>query len=165
MLVHDRFPGLQPHLDGPCDAGPVARIALLGSGRVDPAQQPVNVFGSVLFANAVEALAKRIVSWGTYEQGLTERSQVKTGAADEYRDATTAFNLFDLIRRLACPLAGGVVDVGRNKVDQMVGNSLALLEGHFSGRDLDLLIDLDRIAIDNLAVDFEGNFNPESAFS
>ena len=94
---------------------------------------------SVLFANPVEALAKRFVSWRTYEQRLPERSQVKTGTADEYRNATATFNLFDLVRRLARPFTGGVVDVGRDKIDQVMRNSLAFLERHLGGRDLDLL--------------------------
>ncbi len=41
------------------------------------------MFGAVLFADSVETLAKRFVSWWTYEQWLPQRPQIEAGAADE----------------------------------------------------------------------------------
>jgi hypothetical protein len=44
-------------------------------------------------------------------------------------------------------------------------NTLALFERHFGGGDLNFFVDLDRVAVDDLAVELEGDFNSECAFA
>ena len=64
----------------------------------------------------------------------------------------------------ASPISGGKVGIWRHKIDQVMRNALALFERHLRSRNLDLFVNLDRIAIDDLAVEFQGNFNPERTF-
>src|SRR5689334_8695729 len=47
----------------------------------------------------------------------------------------------------------------------MVRHAFAFGYWNFGGRDLDILIDLDRVAIDDLAVEGEGDFDSERAFA
>ena len=51
--------------------------------------------------------------------------------------------------------------------NQVIGGLLvlALVERHFSGGDLNLLIDLDRVAVDDFAVELESDFDSECAFA
>jgi len=44
-------------------------------------------------------------------------------------------------------------------------DAFALVEGNFSGSDFDLFVDLDRITVDYLAVDFEGDLDAERALA
>jgi hypothetical protein len=44
-------------------------------------------------------------------------------------------------------------------------NASPFLDGNFCGRDLNVLINLDGIAVDNLAVQLQSNFNPERALA
>ena len=123
------------------------------------------MFGPAVFAASSETLAQRFVSWWTSKKGLSERSQVETCAADEQRHTSTAFDFLDLLRRFAGPFAGGVVDVRRDEIDQMMRGAFALFERHFSGGDLDLFVDLDGVAVNDFAVELESDFDPECAFA
>lgn len=123
------------------------------------------MFGPAFFAASGETLAQRFVSWWTGEKRSSQRSQIETGAADEQRYATTAFDFLDLLCRFASPFAGGVVDVRRDEINQVVRDAFALVERHLGGSDLDLFVDLDGVAVDDLAVELEGDFDSESAFA
>ena len=68
-------------------------------------------------------------------------------------------------RRFAGPFTGGVVDVRRDEIDQVMRDAFALFERDFGGGDLDLFVDLDRITVDDFAVEFEGDFDSERAFA
>jgi hypothetical protein len=156
---------LQKDFDGALDARPVAREKLFCGAWIDAVQEAVQVFWTMSLANACETPAERFVSVGTDEEGLTQCTQVETGAADEEWDTATVFDLFDFLSGFARPFTGGVIDVWRNKIDQVMGDALALFQRDFGRGDLDLLIDLDRITVDDLAVKLEGDFDSECAFA
>ena len=123
------------------------------------------MFGPAFFAASGETPAQRFVSWWTSKQWLPQRTQIKTCAANEQRYATATFDLVDLLRRFTGPFAGGVVDVWRDEINQVMRDAFAFVEWHFSGGDLNLFIDLDGIAVDDLAVELEGDFDSECAFA
>ncbi len=47
----------------------------------------------------------------------------------------------------------------------MMRNAFAFLERHFGGGDLDFFVNLDRVAVDDFAVELEGDFDSERAFA
>ena len=61
--------------------------------------------------------------------------------------------VFDRCGRFASPVAGGVIDFRRNKVNQVMGNATTFGERDFGSRDFNSAVNLNRIAIDNLAVE------------
>ena len=96
---------------------------------------------------------------------MSQGSQIETGATDEQRYATAPFDLLDLQCRFAGPFAGGVVNLRRDEVDQVVRDALALVERHFGSSDLDLFVDLEGVAVNDFAIEFEGDFDSECAFA
>jgi hypothetical protein len=147
------------------DPWPVAWEELYGGKRVDTVQESMKMFGTMLFSNPVETVTKALVGWRTNEEGLSERSQVKTSAADEQRHTATTLDFVDLYCSFTRPFDGGVIDVRRDKVDQVMWDAFTFFERDFGGGDLDLLINLDRVAVDYLAVDLQGDFDTERAFA
>ena len=125
----------------------------------------MEVFGAVFVAQMIQPLAQGFVCWWAYEEWLADGAEVETGAADEEWNTAAAFDLFDLVCSFASPFAGGVVDVRRDKIDQVMRDAFAFLEWDFRGGYLDLFIDLDRITVDDLAVEVQGDFDSESAFA
>ena len=123
------------------------------------------MFGPAFFAASSETPSQRFVSWWTGKQWLPQRTQIETGATDEQRYATAAFDFLDLLRRFAGPFAGGVVDVWRNEVDQVMRDAFAFVERHLGSRDLNLFVDLDRVAIDDFAIELKSDFDSERAFA
>lgn len=125
----------------------------------------MQVLGAASFADLVEPRAQRFVGWWTDEEGVSQCAQVKTGAADEQWNASAAFDLFDLLRGLACPFDGRVIDVRTDEVYEVMWNTFAFVEWDFCGGYFDLFVDLDRVTVDYLAVDFEGDIDAESALA
>src|SRR4051794_8889816 len=122
------------------------------------------MFGSPFFANLIEATTQRFVGRWTDEEWLSQSAEIETRAADEKRDAPAAFDLLDLLCGLASPFDGGVVDVWRDEVDQVMWNPMTFVERDFGSGYLNFFVDLDRITVDYLAVYFEGDVDPERAF-
>jgi hypothetical protein len=94
-----------------------------------------------------------------------QRAQVKSSAADEKWNTPAAFDLFDLCGGLTRPFDRGVVDRRRNKIDQVMRYAFAFFAWNFRGCDLNLLVDLNGVAVDDLAVALERDFDPERAFT
>ena len=104
----------------------------------------------------------RLRAW---EERLAQRAQVKARAADEKSICAARFNLFNLPRRIARPLACGVVPLRRRKINQVMRDAAPLIHRHFRRRNPDALIDLHGIAIDNLAAEAQRKLNPERALA
>ena len=96
---------------------------------------------------------------------MAQRAQVETRAADEQWNAAAVFDLFDLFCCFAGPFAGGVIDIRRDEIDQVMRDAFAFVERNFRCGYLDLLVDLDRVAVDDLAVELQRDFNSESALA
>ena len=110
------------------------------------------MFWAMLFAAPSETLAQRFVRWWTDEERLSQRSQIETRSPHKQRNTTAAFDFFDPLCRFAGPFARRVVDVRGDEIDQMMRDALALVERYLSGGDLDFFVDLDGVAVDDLAV-------------
>src|SRR5215213_3311203 len=98
----------------------------------------MKVFDAMLLANAVEPVTQRFVRWRAYKKWLSQGPQVETGAADKQREPPATLDLFNLLRRFAGPFAGCVVNVRRDKINQVMRDTFALLEWDLRGCDLDL---------------------------
>jgi hypothetical protein len=144
---------------------PVARVKLFGREPIDATEEFVQEFSAVSFANLIEATTQGFVCLWTDEEWLSQCAEVETSAADEERDVTTTLDLFDLCHCFAGPFDTGVVDVGRDEVDQVMWDASSFIEGNFGGPDFDLLINLNRITVDYLAVYFEGDIDSEFTFA
>src|ERR1041385_3969756 len=98
------------------------------------------------------------------KKGLAQGAKIEASAADENCCATTGFYLGNLIIGRANPISGSKRDGRRNKIDQMMRNSAALFQRHFSGRNLNFPIDLNGIAVDDFAVEAQRDLNSKFAF-
>jgi hypothetical protein len=157
--------GLEVDLDSPLDAWPVARVVLFGCPWIEPSQQTVQVLSTVPFAYAVQPPAKRLVRLWADKERSPQRAEVKSGPADEQWNTATAFDLFNLARGFTRPLDRGVVERRRNKIDQVVRYAFPFFEWNFRCSYLNFLVNLNGVAIDNLAVELERHLDPERAFA
>src|SRR4029079_14847518 len=96
------------------------------------------------------------------KQRLPQRSKVKSGAADENGNLAARFDLSDLCRRTPCPIRRRIIYLGRNVTDKMVRHAAHFFDSGFCRRDLDLLVNLDRITVDNLTSDAQRKLDTES---
>jgi len=74
-------------------------------------------------------------------------------------DATYPSRVFVQVLTIAVAAFGHVASVA------LLLNAFAFLEGDFRGRDLDLLVDLNGVAVDDLAVECQRDFDRERAFA
>jgi predicted NAD/FAD-dependent oxidoreductase len=91
-------------------ARPVARIKLFGGKWIEAAEDFVQVFGPMFFANLIEATTEGLVSLWTDEEWLSQCAEIEASAADEDWNASTTLDFLDRFRCFARPFARGVVD-------------------------------------------------------
>ena len=82
-----------------------------------------------------------------FKKWISERSQIKSGAANKNRNIAAIFDLADFAVRVLCPIGGRVIHIRRNIINQMMRHTALFFVAWFGGRDFDSLIDLHGIAI------------------
>jgi hypothetical protein len=115
--------------------------------------------------DACQTRAQLFIGRRTRKERLSQRTQVKARAAHEDRETTASLNLNEFRQRRFSPSARREVDVRRNEVEQMMRHAASLCQRHFRRRDLDLLIDLYGVAVDDLAIEAQRQFDAEFAFT
>src|SRR5689334_18087967 len=121
------------------------------------------MFRAAAFAQTNETAAQPCVRRRRFEEGLAQGTQVEARAADEERRAAARFYLFNLRERVARPVGGGVVALGRDEVDEVMRDSTSLRGRDFRRGDLDLPVDLDGVAVDDLSIKTQGERDAEVA--
>src|SRR4029077_18059338 len=98
-------------------------------------------------------------------QRAAQSSQIETSTAHQQRCASAALDLLDHRRSFTGTLSSCVVDLWWHDVDQVMRNSFTFLQGNFGGRYLNSLVDLDGIAIDDFAIQSQGDFDAQRALA
>src|SRR5438128_2305909 len=111
----------------------------------------MKIFSTASFTNSSKPGPQFFVRRGTGEERLSQSAQVEPGAADQQDAMATCFDLFDLFQSRARPIPRGEIHQRRNKVDQMMGNAATLVHRNFSRGNLNSLVNLYRIAVNDLA--------------
>ena len=111
-----------------------------------------------------QPLAQLRVRLRTFEKRLSKRSQIETCTADKYRYTTSRFDLADLFAGVPRPVSGRVIHVRVDVPDQMMRHAAPFLFARLGRRDLYFLVDLDRIAIDDLAPNVQRQVDAERRF-
>lgn len=117
------------------------------------------------FSNLRQTRAKFFISARTGEERPAQRAQVKASAANQEDPLVARFDFFNFVDCGTRPIGGRKSLMRRHKIDQMVWNAATLLERHLGRSDLDLLVNLNGIAVDNLAAETERQFDSQTAFA
>jgi len=88
---------------------------------------------------------------GARKEWLAQRAQVEARAADEQGRVAAPLYLVNRAQRVVRPVGGCVVHFRRHEVNQVVRHAAPLCGGDFGRGDLDLAVDLDGVAVDDLA--------------
>src|SRR2546423_3282475 len=164
-LGRERDARLQSHLDGALHARPVARLKACCRFGVEPAQNFVEMLNAPALAYACEATAQAFVRRRRFKKRLSKRAQVEARAADEQSGVAARLYLVNLPKRVARPVGGGVVHFGRDEVNQMVRHAAPPRGRNFRGGDFYLPVDLHGVAVDDLAVEPQGERDSELALA
>src|SRR6185503_11069454 len=116
----------------------------------------MKMFGAVTFADGRKAATQIFISRRTGKKRAAQGPKIKAGAACKNRQIVALFDLVNLCGGFSRPITGCVIDMRRNEVDQVMRHSTAFVRWNFCGSNLNPLVYLDRITIDDFAVEFEG---------
>jgi hypothetical protein len=133
--------------------------------RIELLQEPVKVFGTAAFSKLVETTSGFFVGLWAGKEWIAQGAEVESRASHQYWHLATALNLINLGCGLSRPLPSRVVDCGRHKVDEVVRNTFASLDRNFGGRYLYILVNLDRVAVYNLAAEMQSDLNSQGALA
>lgn len=119
------------------------------------------MLGTMLAIDRTESTANLGIGARTVKQRFAKRSEIKARSTDEDRNSAARFDLNDLSGRISCPIGRSIVHIGIDVVDKMMRNASFFLFARFSRRYLNALVDLYRIAIDDLAAYAQCKFYAE----
>jgi hypothetical protein len=117
------------------------------------------------FSNLGQSLPEFWIGRRAGKERLSKGSKIKSGPAYENRSSAPAFNFPDLLQSVLRPLPGCVGRFGWGHVNQVMRNAPHLFRGYLCCGDSDPLVNLYRIAINDLAIQSKGNFNTQRAFT
>src|SRR5664279_3294568 len=123
------------------------------------------MFGAEPLLYRSQPFAKVFIGLGTVKQRLSQRSQVKSRSPDQDRHTAAQLDLNDLFSRIASPIDRCVNNTRIDVIDQMMRHAALFVLGRFGGCDAYALIDLDGIAINDLAADMQCKFDTERRFA
>src|SRR5688572_26270391 len=102
----------------------------------------MQILRSLTLANSGQAAAQLFVCGWAGEKRVAERAHVKPGPSGQDWRTTARFDFSALCRRLAGPIAGGVVNFGWNKINKVMRHALTFGKRNFGSSDLNALINL-----------------------
>jgi hypothetical protein len=112
-----------------------------------------------------QAVAQRLIAYRSFKEAFEQGAQVEAGASGENRKPAAAGYFRDGGTRQARVFAGGEELVRIQDIDQMMRNITALGEGQLGSADIEVAIDLQRVAIDDFSVELLGNEERQIALS
>src|SRR6476469_5808226 len=101
------------------------------------------MLASMHFMDRPQSLPQRDICRGTLKERMSQRPEVKSRTAHKDWHFAPGFDLDDLLRRIASPIRGRIVDVWIHIIDQVMRHATRLFDGWLCGGDLDALVDLD----------------------
>ena len=120
---------------------------------------------SMTFSDLRQPLSEFLIGNGARKKRLPQGAQIKAGATDKDREVTASFDFGNCLDCRTRPIGRGESHLRRNKVDEMMWNAATLIERDFRSRNFNLLINLDGIAVDDLAAEAQSYFNSQSALA
>jgi len=112
-----------------------------------------------------QAVAQRLIAYRSVEQTFQQCAQIESCTSRQNRQPPATGNLPDRVARHACVFARGEKFVRVQDIDEMVRNTPPLGWRQFCGAYVEMAIHLQRIAVDDLAVEFFGEQKSQVALS
>ncbi len=125
----------------------------------------MKVLRSVTLPQLVDSATNIFIGLGTLKKRITQRAQIQTGAAYKYWQARSSFYVFNLKRGFTRPIARCVVDVRRNEIDEVMRDPSTFCNRDLGSGNLNTLINLHRIAVNNLAAKSQSYFDSQRALA
>jgi len=161
----DGFSGEDAHFDGADYFLGVARSDAGGGFGVEAREDFVQVRCAALFCDVAQTLAQFFRPRGSVGEAFEERAEVESCAGGNDRQLVAAAEIVERKERVAAVVAGGENFVGLDEVDEMMRNFLLVARENFRGADVEVAIDLRRIADEDFAFEALGEFDGERGFA
>ena len=112
-----------------------------------------------------QTVAQWLIAYRSVEQAFQQRTQIKSRAAAQNRQAAAIGNLPNCVACQARVFSRGEKLVGVQYVDKVMRDAAPLGRRQFRGADIEMAIHLQRIAVDDLTVEFFGEQKGQIALS
>jgi len=153
------------HFDGADYFWGVARSDAGGGLGVEAGEDFVQVRCAALSYDVAQTLAQFFRARGGIGKAFEERAEVKPGSGGEDGQFGAAAEIVEREERVAAVVAGGEDFVGLDEVDEVMRDAVLLARRDLRGADVEVAIDLGRIADEDFAVEALGEFDAERGFA
>jgi len=161
----DGFSGEDAHFDRADYFGGVARGDASGGFGVEAGEDFVQVRCAMLFGAASQTLAQFFRARRGIGEAFEERAEIESCAGGDDWQLVAAAEIVEREERVAAVVAGGEDFVGLDEVDEVMRDLLLTSRGDLRGADVEVAIDLGRIADEDFAVEAAGEFDGERGFA
>ena len=161
----DGFSGEDAHLDGADYFLGVARGDAGGGFAVEAGEDFVQVRCATLFCAASQTLAQFFRARGSVGEAFEERAEVESCAGGNDRQLVAAAEIVERDERVTAVVAGGENFVRLDEIDEVMCDALPVAARDLRGADVEVAIDLRRIADEDFAVEAAGEFDGERGFA
>jgi hypothetical protein len=157
--------GEDAHLDGADYFLGVAGGDAGGGGGVEAGQDFVQVRCAVQLGAAAETVAEFLGARGGVGEAFEEGAEVESCAGGEDGELRAAAQIVEGEEGVAAVVAGGEDFVGLDEVDEVMRDFLLVARKDLRGADVEMTIDLRRIANEDFAVETLCEFDGEGRFA
>jgi hypothetical protein len=157
----DGLPGLHAYFDRPDYLIRVVRMDSFGRPAIQAAKQSVQAFRTA----CCKSLPQRLVSHWSFRKAVQKRPEVKPRSTNHNRQASPAGDVGNNLARRTCVIAGCKDLVGVKQINKMVGNASALIRRDLGCSYVEVLIELHRIAVDDLSTELLCDAQGQIAFA
>jgi hypothetical protein len=161
----DWFSGEDAHFDGADYFLGVARGDAGGGFGVEAGEDFVQVRCAALLCAAPQTLAQFFRTRGSVGEAFEEGAEVESCTGGEDGQLVATAKIVEREERVAAIVAGGENFVGLDEIDEVMCDALPIALGNLGGADVEVAIDLRRIADEDFAVEALGEFDAERGFA
>src|ERR1019366_5537771 len=101
----------------------------------------------------------------TRREALNQRPQIEAGPARHHRQMTASGNFFQNFPPCPGKISCRKYLIRIGNIDQMMRDALPLGKRQFGGPDIEIMVDLNRIAVQDLTLEMPGDMEREAALS
>lgn len=121
--------------------------------------------GGTALSESAQASAQGLVTGGRRREAVEQRAQVKAGTAGYDREAPSALNASKGLAGEWRICAGGEFGIDANDIYKVVRDAAARGSRELSGPDIQILKDLNRVAVEDFTLERFGKEEGEFAFA
>jgi hypothetical protein len=165
MDFANRFSSKQADFDRANDFLSVTRCDSTGGFAIQAFEQPVQMLRAAGLSFSAKTFAESFGPGWRIGESFEQSAKIKAGACSKDGELTAPADIFQGIERAAAIFAGSEYFLRLHQINEVMRDSTPFGWRHFRGPDIEVPVDLRRVADKNFAAEVLGKFDTQGGFA